>query len=214
MILLGIITSGILGGFSGKVGPVVGGSWKGISYMRQLPASVANPRTALQTAQRSKLSYCVAFAKAILSGIIKPLNDRFAHRQSGYNRFVSMNIALFAAAVPSLASALRLSEGSLLDAAALGLVVTAADPDVRFSWTDNSGTGNAQTTDGVYMVCMNATTGVIGSISDVDDRSDSNTIATMSEDNESGDVIHAWLAFRSANGFSASDTVYLTATVA
>ena len=31
---MGTIKQGILGGFSGKVGTVVGSSWKGISYMR------------------------------------------------------------------------------------------------------------------------------------------------------------------------------------
>jgi hypothetical protein len=34
---MGIIKQGILGGFSGKVGNVVGGTWKGIDYMRVLP---------------------------------------------------------------------------------------------------------------------------------------------------------------------------------
>jgi hypothetical protein len=30
---MGTINKGILGGFSGKVGTVVGGTWKGIDYM-------------------------------------------------------------------------------------------------------------------------------------------------------------------------------------
>jgi hypothetical protein len=30
---MGTIKQGILGGFSGKVGTVVGGTWKGIHYM-------------------------------------------------------------------------------------------------------------------------------------------------------------------------------------
>src|SRR5690606_508733 len=42
---MGIIKQGILGGFSGKVGNVVGASWKGIDYIRSLPSSVSNPRT-------------------------------------------------------------------------------------------------------------------------------------------------------------------------
>ena len=31
---MGTINKGILGGFSGKVGTVIGGTWKGIDYMR------------------------------------------------------------------------------------------------------------------------------------------------------------------------------------
>ena len=34
---MGKINLGILGSFSGKVGNVVGGKWKGISYMRAKP---------------------------------------------------------------------------------------------------------------------------------------------------------------------------------
>lgn len=211
---MGIIQSGILGGFSGKVGPVIGGSWKGIDYMRQRPASVANPNTAAQQAQRSKLSNIVAFAKQINSTVIKPLNDRFAVRKSGYNRFVAFNIALFATSVPSSPETLRISEGSLLDADPLGLTVSDGDPTVRMAWTDNSGTGNAQATDQVYLVSMNATTGLIGVAAATDTRADGFTIATLADNNSSGDVIHGWLAFRSTSGFLASDTIYSTATVA
>ena len=34
------IKKGILGGVSGKVGNVVGGNWKGVDYLRSLPAEV------------------------------------------------------------------------------------------------------------------------------------------------------------------------------
>ena len=43
---MGTIKQGILGGFSGKVGSVVGASWKGISYMRSQADHVKNPRSA------------------------------------------------------------------------------------------------------------------------------------------------------------------------
>lgn len=48
---MGKINQGILGGFSGKVGNVIGGNWKGIDYMRVKPASVANPQTEGQVNQ-------------------------------------------------------------------------------------------------------------------------------------------------------------------
>ena len=35
---MGTISKGILGGFSGTVGTVIGGSWKGIDYMRSQPS--------------------------------------------------------------------------------------------------------------------------------------------------------------------------------
>jgi hypothetical protein len=50
---MGKIKQGILGGFKGKVGTVIGASWNGIAYMRGLPQSVKNPKTAAQQAQRA-----------------------------------------------------------------------------------------------------------------------------------------------------------------
>lgn len=42
---MGIINQGILGGFSGKVGPIVGFRWKSNYYIRARAAKVSNPRT-------------------------------------------------------------------------------------------------------------------------------------------------------------------------
>ena len=42
---MGKINQGILGGVSGQVGNVIGGTWKGIDYLRIKPSSVANPKT-------------------------------------------------------------------------------------------------------------------------------------------------------------------------
>ena len=50
---MGKIKQGILGGFKGKVGTVVGSSWNGISYMKGRAQSVRNPRTDAQVQQRN-----------------------------------------------------------------------------------------------------------------------------------------------------------------
>lgn len=53
---MGTINQGILGGFRGKVGNVVGFFWKGQAVMRALAGSVANPRTPAQVNNRSRFS--------------------------------------------------------------------------------------------------------------------------------------------------------------
>ena len=50
---MGKIKQGILGGFRGTVGTVVGSSWNGIAYMKGKPQSVRNPRTDDQVQQRN-----------------------------------------------------------------------------------------------------------------------------------------------------------------
>ena len=49
---MGKIKQGILGGFKGTVGTVIGSSWNGIAYMKGKPQSVRNPRTDAQVQQR------------------------------------------------------------------------------------------------------------------------------------------------------------------
>ena len=64
---MGKIKQGILGGFRGKVGTVIGASWNGISYMRGLAQSHKNPKTAAQMTQR-------AFFKE-LHGLVAQFSD-------------------------------------------------------------------------------------------------------------------------------------------
>ena len=50
---MGKIKQGILGGFKGKVGTVIGSSWNGIAYMKGQPQSVKDAKSAAQIAQRN-----------------------------------------------------------------------------------------------------------------------------------------------------------------
>lgn len=95
---MGTIKSGIMGGFSGKTGPVVGASWKGINYMKSLPVSVANPRTTAQVAQRLKMSTIVLLTQFILLSWVRPLCNGIASKMSGFNWFVRENIPFISSA--------------------------------------------------------------------------------------------------------------------
>ena len=85
---MGKLKKGILGGFSGKVGNVVGASWKGIDYIRSLPASVKNPRTQGQVAQRTKFSTTMEF--------LRPLNQLIneGFRSASTGKLTAMNAAM------------------------------------------------------------------------------------------------------------------------
>lgn len=133
---MGIIKRGILGGFSGRIGNVVGSSWKGLAVVKSLPLSVANPRTTAQTTQRSKFSNTVAFGSLLLTNFIKPLWDRAAVHMSGFNAFVKANVGLMPSGPLPDYSGLILSEGPLgtldvtnVDATAgTGVLVLTFDP--------------------------------------------------------------------------------------
>jgi len=142
---MGVILQGILGGFSGKVGPVVGGKWKDIDYMRSYVIP-SNPNTASQQAVRTTFALLVQNARSVLTTICQPFIDPFQSAMSGFNRFIQMNYDVFAAA-DKLTSASKVTEGTLT-----GNDISSAtydDPGATISWTENTG-GNVESTD--YML--------------------------------------------------------------
>jgi hypothetical protein len=89
------IKQGILGGFRGKVGSVVGSNFKGIATMRSMPLSVANPRTAAQVGNRTRFKSVATFADGVGLANIQTYWNRFAVKMSGYNLFTSVNKNIF-----------------------------------------------------------------------------------------------------------------------
>jgi hypothetical protein len=89
---MGVIQNGILGGFSGKVGPVVGGRWKDIDYMRSYVIP-SNPNSPSQQTVRAKFAALVAAARQILASVLQPYWDPFYPNMSGFNAWISKNYA-------------------------------------------------------------------------------------------------------------------------
>ena len=87
---MGTIKQGILGGFSGKVGTVVGASWKGISYMRGQAQHVKNPRTAAQTYNRAALQLITDTLRPIIP-TLRMTFAKSAGKMSEFNKAVQIN---------------------------------------------------------------------------------------------------------------------------
>ena len=204
------LPQGILGGVVGSVGTLVGTSWKGIPIIKTKPLSVSNPKTTKQLAQRGKMKNIVAFTQPILSTIVKPLNDRFAQRQSGYNLFVSRNIKLFESEFPSPAGDLVVSRGKLGDTAITG--VTAGNDDTELGIAINPALDNAfkQDTDLVYVLVVNETSGaIVGGVSQ-EVRGDAVIGFHTIEEFYTGDVLQIYLSFLRADGTMVSNTSHST----
>ena len=92
---MAVIKQGILGGFSGKVGGIVGTSWKGIGVMKAMPLSVANPKTSGQVNNRNRNTGVLRFAQEVGTTFIRTYWNRFAKGMSGFNDFMSVNYASF-----------------------------------------------------------------------------------------------------------------------
>ena len=153
---MGTIKKGILGGFSGKVGNVVGSSWKGISYMRSLAQSVKNPRTEAQLKQRGKF--------ALVLSVLKPMTDfirigwkQQANKQSAFNAATAHTLAnAVSGTYPDYEidlSKVLVSKGTLTMPANGNATLNAGN--ITITWDDNSTSGSAKTTDKTLIVVLN-----------------------------------------------------------
>jgi hypothetical protein len=88
---MGTISKGILGGFSGKVGNVVGGTWKGVDYMRSKASRRNFKPTQPQLEQQLKFALVVRFVQTITS-LVEISFGNFAVRKSGFNSAVSYTL--------------------------------------------------------------------------------------------------------------------------
>ena len=87
---MGKINQGILGGFSGKVGTVVGGSWKGTAYMRGLP-------THYTATQSESVIFCRKALRAVIEALrplaptLKLTFGNYDHKMSTFNKAAQIN---------------------------------------------------------------------------------------------------------------------------
>ncbi len=152
---MGNYQKGILGGFSGKVGNVVGVRWRGRDIMRSLPSRGNYSPTQLQIDQRERFKTVVAFLTPI-----KEVVSVFFGKQQGdkspYNLATSYHLreALLPGPIEGyIINYLKvlISKGDLR-----GLTNATATQgggtEVTINWDDNSGQGNASATDELVVV--------------------------------------------------------------
>lgn len=156
---MGVIKQGILGGFSGKVGGIVGTSWKGIGVMKAMPLSVANPRTAGQVNNRNRNTAVLRFAQAAGTTFIRSYWNRFAKGMSGFNDFMSVNYAAYNP-VTAVYDATKMftSVGKLVVMSITGFTATAAT-NMMLSFTARTAASDYVVGDLVDVVMFNMTKG-------------------------------------------------------
>lgn len=157
---MGTYNKGILGAFSGKVGPVVGASWRGKDVLRSLPRKGNRVATATQLLQREKFTLVTEFLNPINSVVGRYFGNNNGDKT---RRNQAMSYLLKEAVTyvePNLIwefNKVQISRGDLL-----GLNVASATAgtghSVDINWTDNSGQGDAESTDKLVVVLYEETT--------------------------------------------------------
>ena len=205
---MGTIKQGVLGGFSGKVGTVIGASWKGTAYMRGQATHVKNPRTEKQIAQRTKMEFARNFLQPAAEFINLGFRDVAKH-QSPFNYAASqmMRDAIYGdyPDYSPVYSKLKWSHG-LLTPPVVETVYANYDA-LDFLWQDNSWQGNAKADDISMVVVCSEEKQEIKCFMNGYTRSANSTHCELPE-SWVDDHVHVYITMRSADGKLISNSHY------
>ena len=210
---MGIINQGILGGFSGKVGPIVGFRWKSNYYIRARAAKVSNPRTPKQQEQRGKFATAFSFLKAI-KPFIRIGYKEFTQDKSAFNATMSYTLKRavtgsgkeiridFDRALVSMGTLMPIFEGT----------ATQNGNKMYFNWQDNSGMGNAEDIDIAMLLVYNKNKETAVYDTKTALRSSQHAELQLPSDWQDDELI-AYLSFCSADGNTIANSIRLSVSV-
>ena len=150
---MGKLNKGVLDGFSGRVGPAVGSSWKGIPVIKSRPPRRRRRSSPEQLRGEAKFG--------LLSSFISPLTDflnrvyeRDGLQMSCFNRAISLNMLnAVSGDYPAFRinySLFVLGTGILLNPDSIS-ADSVSGGQLRLIWNDNSGVGSARATDQAFV---------------------------------------------------------------
>lgn len=204
---MGVTQLGILGDFTGKVGPVVGSNWNGINTLRARPKRSKKDPTQQQTEHRYKFKVVADFAKGFSSLAVVTFKDGVG-KQTGYNKVMAHSIKTAITGVyPNYVldySHVLVGRGSLPNVQAPAAVAGAAGI-VNWHWTQLlMGKANANDTAVLVVYCpalgqgAYTTTGAVRSA----------LAGSLNVPGLSGQLVHTWISFLSLDGKDAATSIY------
>lgn len=193
---MGRMQRGILGGFVGKVGTVIGSQRNGMDIISSLPKKSSKAATQDQKDVRNKFGMAIAFMQPINQVLrlgFKSSDPRLSPINLAVSYFIKNAITGATDAYEIDYPNVLISKGEL--SPGWNTLATATDPqEVKIGWTNTTSSGLAQPDDEVLAVVYNASKGqhlmAIGGIM----RSAGELVLEMPLD-YTGDVVHSWLAF-------------------
>ena len=206
---MGKLQGGILGIMTGKVGGVVGSTWKDKNTLRSYRASIAVNNTAKAVAAKDVFSQCVAKAVQINGVIGRDLWQRFEKSQSGYNALVAQFRAAYNDANNFIAENLLLSKGKIEETPIVSAEVNIATKTIKVIWNP-ANTGYQLSSDVPYVVIMTTDGEVLKAFNGADFAATraSGSITVPNFEYETSYDKYVYLMFKRADGTMASNSVY------
>lgn len=197
-----------MGGFSGKVGNIVGASWKGISYIRSLPASIRNPRSEKQVTQRSKFSLVGKLLKLVNPILRVGFKSIAGNGKSTFSAAMAHNINN---AVTGVYPDFEIDYANVMIAAgplypANNVTAACEEGSLSFAW-DNKVLNNAADSDRVMVIACNVSREAVVYDMDIAARADGSASLALPSAWD-GDEVETYVVFASEDGALVSDSVY------
>ena len=199
---MGKFHNGVLGTMTGKVGGVVGRTWKGINTVASYQPNVSNPRTNSQMAQRGKLTALTQLASQLNTGFIKPLWDRDAKKMSGFNAFIQANMANVSDLGVVDFAQLIASKGKMVAPSELSAGIVTGNVTLLFSKDIQDSYGLPS--DKVYACLVKSETGEAFISSGIATRNDGAVIFENTDITNEG--FYVFIAFRRVDGSMTSNS--------
>lgn len=211
---MGTYNKGILGAFSGKVGPVVGASWRGKEVLRSLPKKSNRVATENQALQRLKFSTITAFLNPLY-----PILSRYYGSNAGEKTRLNQALSYHIREAMDyndpvfdiVYNKVQIAKGDLVGIEN-GQVTSTVTNALSFTWADNSGQGEAVATDKLVIALYEPTTKTTLYSLAVADRS-TGTGELIVNATLIGLTVEVWGTFASADEKKYATSVYLGSVV-
>jgi hypothetical protein len=201
---------GILGPFNGKLGTVIGVTWRGMDIMRSLPKKGNHLPSAVQLLQRERFSFVTDFLQPINpvlsryyganAGQKTRLNHALSYHMKEAVNYVDPNFVL-------LYNKVQISKGELP-----GLQNPTLSPltgnEIKFSWEDNSNQGEANATDRLVVVIYEPVSSLFYFVLNAGTRGDINA-GVILPNLFTGLTVHSWVTFASENEKQCATSIYM-----
>lgn len=209
---MGTYNKGILGPFSGKVGTVVGTSWRGKDIMRSLPKKTNRQPTETQLLQRQRFTFTSGFLMPI-SNVLSLYYGLGSGEKTRRNQAMSYHIKEAVKYInpgfEMLFSKIQISKGDLLGIQNPA-VAASNTGGLLYTWDDNSGQGSAKETDKLIVVAYAPEQDLYFTELKAGLRNTS-AAAIALPDYFSGLEVQSWVTFASADDKSYATSVYMGA---
>lgn len=207
--IMGTITKGILGGFSGTVGTVVGANWRGKDIIRSRPKKSSKEPTEAQIQQQLKFRLVMKFLTPV-SAIPKMYFGSNAGARSRLNLACSYTIreaVVLNAGIPELVfNKVIFTKGELPGFQNFS-VTPKAGGELEFGWSDNSAQAYAKATD-CFETLVYCDELEEFQTFDNNEQRDAATASQILPERFRGKPVHLYCFFRNADRSKASNSLY------